>query len=171
MAFTDISEAREREAVLRHRSVTDVLTGVGNRRYANEILAELKIGDAVVMIDLDGFKSINDTYGHNAGDAMLVALATHLKQRLREGDCLARFGGEEFLLVLRDAALSAHSIVQRIAKEWPSHDQSTTFSAGIAIYRGAESATSTLERADAAMYQAKREGRDRVIIEDEAPAS
>jgi len=170
VAFTDISEAREREAALRHRADTDVLTGVGNRGYANEILAALNAGDAVVMIDLDGFKAINDTYGHNAGDEVLVALAEHLKQHLREGDCLARFGGEEFILVLRDAALSAAVIVKRIAQEWSSPGRQTTFSAGIAVHHSGDSPTSALERADAAMYRAKAQGRNR-IVEDKTPAA
>lgn len=170
VGFTDISEAREREAVLRNRANTDVLTGIGNRGYANEVLARLQGGDAVVMIDLDGFKAINDTYGHSAGDEILVALAAHLLERLREGDCLARFGGEEFLLVLRDAAQSAPAIVQRIAQEWQSLDRPTTFSAGIAVHRSGSSPLNALERADAAMYEAKRQGRDR-IVHDQDPSS
>lgn len=163
---TKLAEAKtaERETQLRLRSMTDVLTGIGNRRYANEVLEDLHVGDAVVMIDVDHFKRINDEHGHNAGDEVLVALASHLRSHLREGDCLARYGGEEFLLVLKGADDAGESIVRRMSGEWPKAPMSTTFSAGVAVYRNGQSSAEVLQQADAALYEAKRQGRDRIVL-------
>ncbi len=166
VTFSDITGGLEKEAKLNRRALTDGLTGIGNRRYADEVLAALSIDDAVVMIDVDHFKQINDTYGHTEGDRILVALADHLTTQLRAGDSLARFGGEEYLLVLHGAAQTAYGIVQRIATEWAKVDTSVTFSAGVSVHGPDLSPTETLRQADAAMYQAKREGRNRVVQYD-----
>lgn len=170
VTFTDLTEvrrgeaqARDREALLRESALTDVLTGVGNRRYADEVMKDLETGDAVALIDIDHFKRVNDTYGHSQGDKTLVALAGHLQGQLRVGDNLARFGGEEFLLVLRGAGLAARTIVGRMAEEWARLDPETTFSAGVAVHGAGRTPKETLQRADTAMYEAKRQGRDRVV--------
>lgn len=170
VAFDDITalklataRVQERETQLRQRALTDVLTGVGNRRFANEALNDLAVGDAVVMIDIDHFKQVNDTHGHNAGDEVLVALAGHLKAHLRQNDSLARFGGEEFLLVLRGAPPSAQAVVQRMADDWANPTVRTTFSAGVAVHRDGLSPTETLQQADSALYDAKRQGRNRIV--------
>lgn len=169
VSFSDITERRRaeaevlvRELQLQHRAETDPLTGVGNRLHANAILDSLGPGDAVVMLDVDHFKAVNDTLGHLAGDKILIALATHLRQQLRGGDSLARYGGEEFLLVLRGATTGATAVVQRISDLWAAQE-ATTFSAGIAICQNGRSATETLQRADAALYEAKNSGRNRVV--------
>ncbi|MEO6712947.1 MAG: sensor domain-containing diguanylate cyclase [Mycobacteriales bacterium] len=154
------------EVAVRHQlvadSMHDVLTGIGNRRYAMTILDSLRTGDALALIDLDHFKSVNDTYGHAAGDAVLVQLGGFLSAALRDGDDVARFGGEEFLLVLRNAGIEASSILRRLTEDWRALSHRTTFSTGFALHeRGADPAQ-TLGNADSALYAAKAAGRDRV---------
>jgi diguanylate cyclase (GGDEF)-like protein/PAS domain S-box-containing protein len=141
VTFTDITARRRREAEslnrqleLEHRALTDELTGLGNRRYAEAVLASLRPGDAVVMIDVDHFKQVNDTFGHAAGDQILASLAAHLRGTLRGGDSVARYGGEEFLVVLRGAAVGAITTVRRMAELWSASPRSPTFSVGIAIH-------------------------------------
>lgn len=157
------AQVRDREAKLRRRALTDDLTGIGNRRYADEVLIDLGVGDAVALIDIDHFKLVNDTHGHSEGDKILIALAAHLQGQLRVGDSLARFGGEEFVLVLQGAGHTGSAIVQRMADEWSKLDLNATFSAGVAIHGNAQTPRETLQNADRAMYEAKRQGRDRVV--------
>src|SRR6266851_3450267 len=88
-------------------SLRDELTGVGNRRQANLMLERLRPGDALVLIDLDHFKEVNDRDGHAAGDKVLRVLGQHLRDAVRDGDDVARYGGEEFLLLLRRAGAEA----------------------------------------------------------------
>ena len=83
--------------------MTDPLTGIGYRRQGNRLLATLTPGDAVIVIDLDYFKSINDSFGHVVGDEVLAAVGDHLRAHVRGDDTVARVGGEEFLAVLRSA--------------------------------------------------------------------
>jgi len=171
VTFTDITDRRRREAEalsrqleLERRALTDELTGVGNRRHAEAVLASLRSGDAVVMIDVDHFKQVNDTLGHAAGDQLLAGLAAHLRDALRAGDSVARYGGEEFLVVLRGAAVGAITIVRRMAELWSVSHRRPTFSAGIAIHLTGHSPQETTRQADVAMYVAKRGGRNRVEL-------
>src|SRR5205823_3564684 len=92
---------------LLHQALGDELTGIGNRRLANSLLAQLCDGDAVVMIDLDGLKQLNDSKGHAAGDRALKQIAAHMEQSLRDEDVAARVGGDEFLMILRGAGSAA----------------------------------------------------------------
>jgi diguanylate cyclase (GGDEF)-like protein len=146
--------------VLLDASMRDALTGVGNRRQADALLAQVKAGDAVAILDLDHFKSVNDRFGHAAGDEVLVALAQYLDRSLRDGDAVARFGGEEFLVVLRAAAANAAGAMERLAAGWRRTDPSTTFSAGVAIHEAGREPAATLAAADRALYRAKNAGRD-----------
>jgi diguanylate cyclase (GGDEF)-like protein/PAS domain S-box-containing protein len=170
VTFTDISErlrleaeSAERESQLRESANTDALTGVGNRRHVDALLGSLLPGDAVVMIDIDHFKEINDRLGHLEGDRLLISLASHLQEQLREEDGVARYGGEEFLVLLRGAKERGLAFVNRIAENWSKKNSGITFSAGIAVHQPDEFADRTLKRADEAMYEAKRSGRDCVI--------
>jgi diguanylate cyclase (GGDEF)-like protein len=153
---------------LREESLRDELTGLGNRRYANLALADAAPGDAIVEIDLDHFKELNDTRGHAAGDEVLQALAAHLRTALREDDTAARLGGDEFLLILRGVRDNASATLDRLELQWRAADPPVTYSAGIAVRGEGESAEETLARADAALLAAKRRGRDRVSIAAES---
>jgi diguanylate cyclase (GGDEF)-like protein len=145
-------------------SLLDQLTGVGNRRRAEQMLAGLRPGDGVVMLDLDHFKSVNDTDGHAAGDAVLAALGRYLRSHLREGDQVARYGGEEFLVVLQGPG-DKGAIARRLVDGWRDLHPRTTVSGGLAVHRAWEQPARTLERADLSLYAAKRAGRDRLFAE------
>jgi diguanylate cyclase (GGDEF)-like protein len=154
--------AAQRESARHHAAaaLTDQLTGVGNRRRAEEVLAGLTRRDTLVMIDLDHFKDVNDNVGHAAGDQLLRALARHLRAGVREVDHVLRYGGEEFLLVLHDLdASQAERLVQRLLVSWRETAPAATFSAGVAQHV-CGGPVATVERADRAMYAAKAAGRD-----------
>ena len=173
--FSDVTQRRraERETHARladseRAALTDPLTGVGNRRYADAFLSAVTPGDAVVLIDVDHFKRINDQRGHVAGDDLLRRLAEHLARQVRANDHVARFGGEEFLLVLSGGSSTAVAAVQRIARSWHEVDDGVTFSAGVAAHTAGRAVLETLAAADRALYQAKEQGRDRVVAADPA---
>ena len=125
---------------------------------------------AVVVIDIDDFKRLNDSLGHVVGDRALVHLATTLQTTLRPTDFIARLGGEEFALLLPATDLNeAFDASERLRRElaqrpfmWDGVPRSITFSAGVAQWRDAESLEDLVQRADGAMYQAKRAGKNRV---------
>jgi len=146
--------------VLLDASMRDPLTGVGNRRQGDLLLSQVKPGDAVALLDLDHFKSINDRFGHAAGDEVLVALAKFLDRSLRDGDAVARYGGEEFIVVLRQAGENARSAVERLAAGWRRTEPVATFSAGVAVHTADRAPERTLAFADEALYDAKDAGRD-----------
>lgn len=146
------------------QSFKDALTGVGNRRRADAALELLSTGDAVVIVDLDHFKSVNDTHGHPAGDVVLRDLAHLLAKSVRDVDVVARFGGEEFLLILQGVGAKALTAMQRLAEYWQKGSPVTTWSAGIAVNRPGEAPKETLARADAALYEAKEGGRNLVVL-------
>ncbi len=181
-----IANIRLREA-LRSQSIVDALTGLFNRRYLEEILerevrrasrSEQSVG--VLMLDLDHFKNFNDTYGHEAGDAVLRETAAFLKRSVRAEDIVCRFGGEEFVVILPLADVTTtQARGERIRSKL--HDLtvlhqgksvgSVTMSVGVAAMPAhGESSKALLEAADAALYRAKREGRDRVVVA-ELPAA
>lgn len=155
---------------LLEESMRDALTGIGNRRHADRALATLGPGDGLAMIDLDHFKKVNDRYGHAVGDRVLFDLATYLAHTIRDGDTVARFGGEEFLIVMKRVGDQAGPTVERLAQGWRHLDPVTSFSAGVATHINDEAAPETLARADAAMYEAKRAGRNRVVMANGAAA-
>jgi len=153
-------------------SLRDPLTGIGNRRKAMAALELLKEGDAVALIDLDLFKDVNDNYGHAAGDRVLRTLADFLRHSVRGPDEVFRFGGEEFLIVLAGSGGSGSLAVDRLLRAWNGQKRVTTFSAGVALHGDAEDPEETVARADAALYAAKRAGRNRVVLagRDREPA-
>jgi diguanylate cyclase (GGDEF)-like protein/PAS domain S-box-containing protein len=171
----DISDtkrlAREREELLGRVEAmarTDELTGLPNRRaWDEELRRELaraaRSGNpvCVVIMDLDHFKRFNDERGHQAGDALLSEAAIAWRVRLRVTDTIARYGGEEFAALLPDCPPGeVVQIVDRLRSATP---EGQTCSAGVAYWDGEESPEELVGRADAALYEAKRAGRDRVM--------
>jgi diguanylate cyclase (GGDEF)-like protein len=159
---------------LREQAQTDALTGVSNRRAMQARHAELHQraqraghGYAVLMADIDHFKQVNDRLGHAAGDEVLRRVAVQLREALRVGDAVGRWGGEEFCLLLprvglHDAQVLAERIVQLVGA---TGEPRVTLSIGVAVPGGAgESAEAVLARADAALYEAKARGRNRVQV-------
>jgi diguanylate cyclase (GGDEF)-like protein len=163
-----------------HRATTDGMTGLLNHRTYKERGAEAlarvqRSGRAlcVIMCDIDHFKKVNDTYGHATGDDVIRGVAGVLKNSLRRIDLGARYGGEEFAVLLEDADIdAAAALAERLRQAVGalSFDSSgrtlkVTLSLGVAERRGDESLATLIERADAALYSAKRSGRDRVVAD------
>ncbi len=170
----DMTERKRLERELRQLAVTDPLTGAYNRRHLLETLAtETQRAErygkplALIMFDIDHFKTINDTQGHGQGDAVLVAIVAAVGLRLRRTDILARWGGEEFLILLPETCLDrALVLAERLRTGLHTLSRpgggTITASFGVADYRPEETLDQWLKRADNLMFQAKREGRDRV---------
>ncbi len=151
--------------VLNHRLTLDVradpLTGLGNRRALDERLAAALPGDAVVFLDLDHFKELNDGQGHDAGDAVLVEFGQTVRSHVSRRDTVTRYGGDELVLLLTgESSASAPELVERIRATWMTRVTGSTFSAGVAYVGNLLSPSKALLAADAALYQAKRAGRD-----------
>ena len=175
------AEARigELETALREAraaAFTDALTGALNRRgfeeaYQRELARARRNGThlALALIDLDDFKRLNDTLGHQAGDEALVHLVRGLRAALRPSDILCRFGGEEFVLLLPETALpEAAAAISRFQRQYaanavPGRDMVVTFSAGVVVQGFTESLADSILRADAATYAAKRAGKNCVM--------
>ena len=119
------------------------------------------MGDAVFMLDLDHFKTINDSLGHLVGDRVLAEFGEYLRDELRPADSVSRYGGEEFLLICRAVSQdTATLIAHRLLDGWRARRPLVTFSIGYTIHDDVSPET-TIEHADMALYEAKREGRDR----------
>ncbi len=145
---------------LRASAHTDPLTGLANRRDLDLHLGRATVGDTLILCDLDHFKQFNDEHGHLAGDGLLRDFALLLRAMLREGDFAARFGGEEFALLLSDTdPEQARILLRRLREKWAVLRPEVTFSAGVAVWGTAVDLT--LEAADQALYAAKAAGRNR----------
>ena len=148
-------------ARLRVRAEVDPLTGLGNRRRLDTALTKLRPGDVVIAIDLDNFKAVNDTLGHDVGDEVLRSFGRHLASLTRAGELAIRTGGEEFLLIISGSDANhrtAATLLGRLASDWWARSPLTTFSAGAVGHPGGNPAA-TIKRADQALYEAKRRGR------------
>jgi diguanylate cyclase (GGDEF)-like protein/PAS domain S-box-containing protein len=175
-----IANIKLREA-LRTQSIKDALTGLYNRRYLEEMLerevrraarSEQSLG--IIMIDLDHFKSFNDTYGHDAGDTVLRETGAFLTKNIRTEDFVCRFGGEEFVIILPTADLAAsrgraERLRSRMREQTMMHQGKSlgmvTISLGVAEFpQHGMSPKELMASADAALYEAKRGGRDRVVV-------
>jgi len=166
------AEAAAREATI--LAETDLLTGIANRRRTvfaldQAVMVSRQKGRplSIAMFDIDYFKQVNDTYGHQAGDVVLKQVADGASSELRNGDMIGRFGGEEFVIVLPDATAQTAVIVAervRLAIETAGDTLSVTISVGVAELKCGELSESLLQRADTALYVAKNEGRNTLRI-------
>jgi diguanylate cyclase len=168
-------ELDKASSMVRH----DQLTGALNRRGLDEAF-DKEVGRAqrrqsalcVALLDIDNFKKLNDSLGHDAGDAALIHLAAVIRETLRPQDTIARFGGEEFIIVLPETPVEdAQRAVIRLQRELTrriflhnNNRQLITFSAGVTEYRAGDTQASVIKRADEAMYAAKQAGKNRVVI-------
>jgi diguanylate cyclase (GGDEF)-like protein len=169
-------QAEESKDHFRDRAFRDWLTGLGNRALLLERLEELALpGDeltALVFVDLDGFKQVNDRHGHLAGDRVLQSVADRIRAVSREGDTVVRWGGDEFLVLLEgvveDDVLGVAQRVCAAVSEpvlYRGHELVVSASVGIAYHRAGEaSRDDLLRRADTAMYAAKAAGRNRYVV-------
>ena len=171
-----IAELEKALAEARDDACTDPLTGALNRRgfdlaCARELARAQRDGKqlALALIDLDDFKGLNDTLGHQVGDRVLVRLVELLHRSLRPSDVLCRFGGEEFVLMLPVRSVEeAQAAVARLLREFAGQPiagiaRPVTFSAGVVVQGVDEALENAIERADAATYAAKRAGKNRVV--------
>lgn len=175
---SQLARIEEMQSLLREQAVRDPLTGLYNRRFLDEVLAKQislsarsKSVFVVVMIDIDCFKSVNDRYGHAAGDVVLQSLSNLLSRRSRAGDTVCRYGGEEFAVIMCDTSVAGAT---KRVDEWRAEfatlchafdgdDVARTFSAGVAAHPvDGIDAPSLLKSADTALYAAKAGGRNRV---------
>ncbi len=162
-------------------ALTDSLTGLYNRRALEDALSRhvdhcerYHRNAAMLMIDVDHFKQINDKHGHMKGDAVLVEMSHQFHSSLRAGDEAFRFGGEEFVLLLANCDLQGGLVLgERLRTTIEQHTLSSiacTISLGLACYQPGESAERWLSRADSALYEAKKQGRNRLIPQGDKPA-
>jgi len=152
------------------RATRDPLTGLWSRRSLTMAVNRLRGGDCIAMLDLDHFKSINDTLGHAAGDAVLAAFGRFLRVGVRDQDIVGRLGGEEFVVIFPQTSIDqALVVLERLRSSWPAAaPQRSTFSTGLAQVNdgsggGDEAGQRALQVADGLMYEAKSAGRDRIV--------
>ena len=183
LSRAEISNLQQSLEAIRAESLTDPLTGLGNRKYFDRsidtmVQNALASGEplSLLMFDIDHFKSFNDSYGHLTGDQVLRLVGMSLKQTIKGQDITARYGGEEFAVVLPNTALrQALTVADHIRRAVMSKElkkKSTgeilgrvTISVGVSMLKPGDDTNSLIERADACLYAAKRAGRNRVICE------
>ena len=182
--FEDVTEREQAESRAQFLATHDHLTGLPNRvvfsREVNDAVAAGRRSGrefAVMFIDLDRFKLINDTLGHGAGDTLLIEIAKRLKRCVRDSDLVTRIGGDEFVVLLHDAVTAgqrhvvARKILAAVVKPLTVHGQEcrVTASIGISLFPSdAEDEETLTKNADAAMYAAKEEGRNRFVFHSRA---
>jgi diguanylate cyclase len=186
LSKSEISNLQQSLEAIRAESLTDPLTGLGNRKYFDRMIGvavenALASGEplSLLLFDIDHFKSFNDSYGHLTGDQVLRLVGLSLKQTIKGQDITARYGGEEFAVVLPNTALrQALTVADHIrravmAKELKKKSTGeilgrVTISVGVSMLKAGDDTDALIERADACLYAAKRNGRNRVISEVDA---
>jgi diguanylate cyclase (GGDEF)-like protein len=183
MVLVDATERHLQEQQLWALAHHDALTGLPNRALfldrCNQVFTQSKrrsVGAAMLWLDLDGFKSVNDTLGHAAGDALLQQVAQRLKSRVRDGDTVARMGGDEFAAILPDVSQAdgalhiATALVELLGTPYDLPQGTVTISAsiGAALYpHDATTVETLMQQADSAMYKVKRAGKNKVQLAGE----
>jgi diguanylate cyclase (GGDEF)-like protein len=174
VVFSDITQEEEQRKKLEKISVTDALTGIYNRRYYMQTI-EHEMHNAkrynyplsIMMMDIDFFKQVNDMHGHNVGDEVLREYAKFIKLHLREGDTFCRVGGEEFIVILPHTKVQeAQKVAEKLRVEIEAYKKivPVTMSFGVTQYIQGESEDFMYKRADDALYEAKKSGRNRVVV-------
>jgi diguanylate cyclase (GGDEF)-like protein/PAS domain S-box-containing protein len=171
----DVTERKRKEAEISLQAHFDVLTGLPNRRNFDVVLLQETARSAryggllcLAMADIDLFKVVNDTFGHQAGDAVLKSVAGLMRKSLRRSDYMARWGGEEFTLLLPETQLDVSEMLLnrlrlRVASEViPEIGRAVTLSFGVTAFAKPDSPRDLLERVDQALYRSKQDGRDKV---------
>ena len=174
----ELRRTRHNAEQLERLAYHDFLTGIANRRQV-EVLAQIALASAqrrresfsVLMLDIDRFKQVNDTYGHYVGDVILRELAARLRGELRESDIFGRWGGEEFIVITPVSATEeGRALGERLRLSLRARPlakrHKVTVSCGVASYRPGDSLDTLISRADAALYRAKEGGRDRVAVSE-----
>jgi diguanylate cyclase (GGDEF)-like protein len=179
----DISARKAAEEKMQETANRDPLTGLSNRRgfeYDFErtlaYASRYRRSGAILVVDLDGFKAVNDALGHQTGDDLLLGIAADLQDRLRDSDLIGRLGGDEFVVVLaevsaEEAARVAGELCVLVHEQGlaTSGEHVVTASIGVAHFDGTSDQRVLLDRADQAMYDAKRGGGDQVAVATDAP--
>lgn len=176
-----ITELEDQLAETEQQAASDPLTGLNNRAIFDKGLKDLasRFGShfALALVDVDNFKHVNDTYGHLAGDQVLTCVANSLRAAFRSDDIVARHGGDEFAVLIKDVTMRQAetrmlTAIDNISFNRPDTDDGQpimfTMSAGIAEYSAGDTTRSVLQRADEALYEAKRAGKNRVIRKEQA---
>ena len=181
----DLKQLQQDLEISQQEAQTDALTALINRRGLEKKLEMERIrarqnnsSFSIIMVDIDHFKKVNDSFGHLVGDSLLRGIAALLKSHLRRNDIAARYGGEEFLILLPETTIDgAKAVGEKIrtslsTKEWKLKETgesmgNITVSMGIALYKQNEPEQNLIKRADDALYLAKNKGRDRIITQEE----
>ncbi len=175
----DVTKYKKMEEKLYIQSITDTLTGLYNRRHFIQALGKEMMrfrrsqrDFSLIMLDIDHFKNINDTFGHNAGDEVLKKIGAIIQGRIRSLDIAARWGGEEFLIFMPETNINGGSILAESLREIIAETEivgvgNVTASFGVAAYHNGDNVDTFVERADKLMYEAKESGRNQVRIESE----
>lgn len=167
----NIQLERELKDIAYSHSITDGLTGVWNKRYLEKCLSDLSEGTVLALLDLDNLKTINDNYGHLAGDQALISLTEKIQKYLGEDDCVCRYGGDEFVVIfdkvkLREAVEIMEGIRQSIASETLIYNEieiNLTISVGLAVVNEKFKGEKIIELADQRLYEAKENGRNQIV--------
>lgn len=172
----EIIQRKEIEKKLEHLATIDPLTLLHNRRKFDQLFdyeiekdRRYQLGLSLIYCDIDNFKNINDTYGHDVGDEILITFATLLKKSLRESDIVARWGGEEFIVLIPSkTAVVAAKIAEKMRKSVEANEfanvGTVTASFGVTHYLNGDNKKTMIKRADEALYKAKENGRNRVEV-------